>query len=174
MDSVTALAVAARDGDQQALEAFVRETQADVWRVCRYLGDSWNADDLAQETYARALRSLHRFRQDGSARAWLLTIARRTCADATRRAVRRRRLLERERADASDLISDGHWVEVESVLAGIAPERREAFLLTQLVGLPYDGAAEVAGCPVGTIRSRVARAREDLMGTIADGIAETG
>ena len=173
MDSVTALAVAARDGDQRALEAFVRETQADVWRVCRYLGDSWNADDLAQETYARALRSLHRFRQEGSARAWLLTIARRTCADATRRAIRRRRLIEKERASAADITTDDHWVEVEAVLEGISPERREAFLLTQLVGLSYDEAAGVVGCPVGTIRSRVARAREDLMGTLGDDITKT-
>ncbi len=173
MDSVTALAVAARDGDQKALEAFVRATQADVWRLCRYLGDAWNADDLAQETYARALRSLHRFRQDGSARAWLLTIARRTCADATRRAIRHRRFLERERATVSEGAPDSHWVEIEGVLADIAPERREAFLLTQLVGLSYEEAAAVAGCPVGTIRSRVARAREDLMQSIDGDAAET-
>ncbi len=174
MDTVTALAVAARDGDQEALESFVRETQADVWRVCRYLGDSWNADDLVQETYARALRGLHRFRQDGSARAWLLTIARRTCADATRRAIRRRRLFERERASVDEGVIDDHWVEVQSVLAEIAPKRREAFLLTQLVGLSYDEAAKVVDCPVGTIRSRVARAREDLMATIDDERSQTG
>nr|WP_249068706.1 sigma factor-like helix-turn-helix DNA-binding protein [Modestobacter muralis] len=43
------------------------------------------------------------------------------------------------------------------------PERREAFVLTQLIGLPYAEAAEVVGCPIGTIRSRVARARADLV-----------
>jgi len=49
------------------------------------------------------------------------------------------------------------------MLAGLAPERREALLLTQVLGLSYAEAAEVAGCPIGTVRSRVARAREDLI-----------
>jgi RNA polymerase sigma-70 factor, ECF subfamily len=53
-------------------------------------------------------------------------------------------------------------VAVQSLLAMLTPERREAFVLTQLVGLPYADAAEVCGVPVGTIRSRVARARDDL------------
>ena len=92
MDHLTRLLVAAKDGDRRALERFVAETQADVWRVCRYLGDRDDADDLAQETYERAIGSIHRFRGDGSARGWLLTIARRTCVDHTRRASRRRRL----------------------------------------------------------------------------------
>jgi RNA polymerase sigma-70 factor (ECF subfamily) len=49
------------------------------------------------------------------------------------------------------------------VLDRLDPERREAFVLTQLIGLPYAEAAEVVGCPIGTIRSRVARARADLV-----------
>ena len=48
------------------------------------------------------------------------------------------------------------------LLDALPPERREAFLLTQLLGLPYAEAASVADCPVGTVRSRVARARQDL------------
>jgi RNA polymerase sigma-70 factor (ECF subfamily) len=52
---------------------------------------------------------------------------------------------------------------VTDLLARLDTDRREAFVLTQLLGLPYAEAAEVAGCPVGTIRSRVARARADLV-----------
>jgi len=92
VDHLTGLLVAARDGDRRALDRFVAETQADVWRVSRYLGDVAYADDLAQETYERAIGSIHRFRAEGSGRGWLLTIARRTCVDHTRRAARRRRL----------------------------------------------------------------------------------
>ena len=66
-----------------------------MWRLCRYLGDAQYADDLAQETYERAIGSLHRYRAEGPARGWLLTIARRTCVDHTRRAARRRRLDDR-------------------------------------------------------------------------------
>jgi RNA polymerase sigma-70 factor (ECF subfamily) len=54
-------------------------------------------------------------------------------------------------------------VEVTTMIAGLATEQREALLLTQLLGLPYADAAEVCGCPVGTIRSRVARARDALL-----------
>jgi RNA polymerase sigma-70 factor, ECF subfamily len=56
---------------------------------------------------------------------------------------------------------------VADLLARLDPDRREAFVLTQLLGLPYAEAAEVAGCPVGTIRSRVARARADLVESLA-------
>ena len=53
-------------------------------------------------------------------------------------------------------------MEVRLLLDGLAPQRREALMLTQVLGLSYAEAAEISGCPVGTIRSRVARAREDL------------
>ncbi len=57
---------------------------------------------------------------------------------------------------------------VADLLARLDPDRREAFVLTQLLGLPYAEAAEVAGCPVGTIRSRVARARADLVDALGE------
>ena len=54
------------------------------------------------------------------------------------------------------------------LLAGLEPERRAAFVLTQLIGCSYAEAAAICGCPVGTIRSRVARAREDLIVMMTD------
>ena len=57
----------------------------------------------------------------------------------------------------------------EDVLAALHPDRREAFVLTQLVGLGYEEAAVVVGCPIGTIRSRVARARADLQAQLTVG-----
>lgn len=68
VDHLTRLLLDARDGDRRALERFVAETQGDVWRLCRYLGDNRVADDLAQETYERATGSLHRYRAEGPAR----------------------------------------------------------------------------------------------------------
>jgi RNA polymerase sigma-70 factor (ECF subfamily) len=58
-------------------------------------------------------------------------------------------------------------VELDEVLAQLDDDRRAAFVLTQVLGLRYDEAADVLGCPVGTIRSRVARARGDLVEMIA-------
>lgn len=56
---------------------------------------------------------------------------------------------------------------LDDVLADLDPDRREAFVLTQYVGLSYEEAAAVVGCPVGTIRSRVSRARSDLADVLA-------
>ena len=175
MDHLTNLLVAARDGDRRSLETFIAETQADVWRTCRYLGDRDVADDLAQETYERAIASLHRYRAEGYARGWLLTIARRVCADHARRAGRRRRRDAQVLRDTTAGAPGGvlvvpdptERVELDDVLAHLDGDRRAAFVLTQVLGLRYDEAADVLGCPVGTIRSRVARARADLVEMIA-------
>jgi selenocysteine-specific elongation factor len=72
----------------------------------------------------------------------------------------------------SDLLAMGVPAGDVDALAGIPAERREAFVLTQVVGLPYADAARVAGCPVGTVRSRVARARADLVAAL-DGDGRT-
>lgn len=168
MDDLTRLALAAGDGDRVALTAFVRATQADVWRLCAHLGGFDRADDLTQETFERALRSLPAFEGRSSARTWLLSIARRTCADSIRRRVRRRHLLARLGPAADEAADHAGAVDLDTLVGGLDQDRRVAFVLTQLLGLSYAAAAEVCECPVGTIRSRVARAREDLVDGLED------
>ena len=158
-DELTELALAARRGDTAAATALVRATQADVWRLCAHLGSRDTADDLTQETYARAFAALPRFAGRSGVRTWLIAIARRVCADAVRSAVRRRALEAEARVEPDP--ADG--VAVHGLLDTLDADRRAAFVLTQLVGLSYAEAAELAGCPIGTIRSRVARARADLL-----------
>jgi RNA polymerase sigma-70 factor (ECF subfamily) len=170
MDELERIAADAAGGDPLAAAALVRATQSDVWRLCAALGDRDSADDLTQETYLRAFGSLHRFQNRSSVRTWLLSIARRVCADAIRSRRRRGLFLVRDDADleslarreGADPVAEG--ATVTDLLTRLDRDRREAFVLTQLMGLPYAEAAEVAGCPVGTIRSRVARARADLIG----------
>ncbi len=165
VDDATRWALLARAGDDVAAAAFVRATQAEVWRFVSALVDASVADDLTQETYLRAFRALPSFQGLSSARTWLFGIARRACADHLRQVVRRRRLTERLAADRdaavepdpSGLLAAAHAVR------SLPEPRRTAFALTQVLGLSYAEAAEVVGCPVGTIRSRVARARDDLM-----------
>jgi RNA polymerase sigma-70 factor (ECF subfamily) len=163
------LAARAADGDRAAQAALIRETQADVWRLCAHLADRQVAEDLTQETYLRALPALARFEGRSSLRTWLLSIARRVCADHLRSRKRRGLVLVAEDTDLAALERDAPPDEVagtvaaQDVLDRLEPERREAFVLTQLIGLPYAEAAEVVGCPIGTIRSRVARARADLV-----------
>ena len=171
MDRLTRLLLDAQGGDECALRQFITETRHDVSTLCRYLGDPDNADDLAQDTYARAIASLHRFRADGPAKHWLLTIARRTCADATRTRVRRRRLEQRvtglARDDLTAPAADTPLAGWTVLLDRLDHDRRAAFVLTQLTGLRYDEAADLLGVPIGTIRSRVSRAREQLVAELA-------
>ncbi|MGN9808297.1 sigma factor [Micromonospora sp. BQ11] len=173
-ESATEWALAARDGDPVAQAAFVRLTQAEVWRFAAALVDPDSADDLTQETYLRAFRALPGFEGRSSARTWLLGIARRACADHLRTVVRRRRLDVRLAADAwTDRPHPdpaGH-LGAADLVRRLPAERRGAFVLTQLLGLSYAEAAAVEGVPVGTIRSRVARARNDLVEAVGDALA---
>lgn len=104
MDELAGWAHAARDGDPVAVATLVRATQNDVRRLCAYLVDAQSADDLAQETYVRALAALPQYEARAPFRPWLLSIARRTCADALRRRNRRRRLVMRLHADAIETV----------------------------------------------------------------------
>ena len=165
MDDATRLFLDAGDGDPTAFAAFVRSTQADVWRFCAHLVDVDAADDLTQEVYLRAVRGAQGFRGDASARTWLLALARNVAADEIRTRRRRRRVpLPRQEPTQEGTGT----VELDDLVASLDEERRAAFVLTQILGLSYAEAAEACGVPVGTIRSRVARARERLVELVAD------
>jgi RNA polymerase sigma-70 factor (ECF subfamily) len=178
VDELTRLFLAARDGDRTALLHAVRASQADVWRLARHLVGPDDADDVTQDTFVRAWKALPAFRGESSARTWLLSIARRACADAVRRDVRRRRLVERVGRQAAGgagsraAADPGGEHAVTALVDDLPHDQRAAFVLTQIVGCSYQEAAEACGVPVGTIRSRVARAREHLLETLR--ASETG
>jgi RNA polymerase sigma-70 factor, ECF subfamily len=161
-DPLSLLAQAAANGDDDALAELVARTQATVHRLCAHLGSPGDADDLTQETYLRALQGLPRFRGESPVQVWLLSIARHVCADSVRRRVRRAEIDRRYPARVANTAPDQR-ILVEDLIARLDPDQAAAFVLTQALGLSYDEAAEVCDCPVGTIRSRVARARAVLV-----------
>lgn len=171
---LTRCALAAKQGDTNAATRFVRGTQRQVWQLLRHLADPGVAEDLTQECYLRAFRSLPSYRGRSSARTWLMSIARRVAADHIRQRDRRPRpadladwQLAAERAQPrTTSVSDGY--ALRSALEALDSRRREAFVLTQIVGLSYEETAEVAGCRIGTVRSRVARARTDLIEQLSE------
>lgn len=175
-ERITGWALEARSGDADAVERFIRALHCDVLRYVAHLSaDPQSADDLTQETFIRALGSLHRFEGRSSARAWLLSIARRAVIDDFRRAAARPRLSDchdwrraAEQTQPVDVPGFEEGIALLDLLATLPDERREAFVLTQLLGLPYAEAADVTNCPVGTIRSRVARARASLLDLLAE------
>ena len=166
-DQITRLAKSAGRGDRDALSEFIQATQRDVWRITAYLADPASADDLTQETFLRAIGALPRFTGRSTARTWLFSIARRVVVDQIRYNTSRPRTAHI--ADLDDVLGSGSRgsriediVEIRILLDGLDPQRREALVLTQVLGLSYAEAADICACPVGTIRSRVARARDDL------------
>lgn len=167
---LTAVALRAGRGDPVALDVLVSRTVADVTRYCAHLVGPADADDLAQAAFLRAVRALPRFRGESSARTWLFGIARHACLDEHRARHRRRRLQERlQVASGSEAAADDRLpLELREALAALEPDRREAFVLTQVLGFGYADAAAIVGCPVGTIRSRVSRARVDVAGWLGD------
>jgi RNA polymerase sigma-70 factor, ECF subfamily len=166
-DSVTRAAVAAKSGDRDAAERFIELTYQQVQRFLGHLCDPADVDDLTQETYLRAMSGLRRFAAQSSATTWLLSIARRVAADNVRIATRRPRTSPLDVHDVPGPRFENS-VLLGHLLGTLTPDRREAFVATQVLGLSYDEAAAVCDCPVGTIRSRVARARADLVRALAD------
>ena len=162
VDELSSLLMRAKEGDEYALAAFVHATQAPIWRFCAHLVGPDDADDAAQETFLAAWRALQSFRGDASAKTWLFVIARRS---AERVARRHRRWLEL--ADGAPGPRPPSRPESATVLGELLSElemeRRVALVLTQIIGLSYAETAAVCECPIGTIRSRVARAREELL-----------
>jgi len=184
MDELTRLALEARDGDGEALDAFIRRTQADVWRFCARLTDHQRADDLVQETFLRAWRSLPSFRGDSLARTWLLGVASHVVADHVRRNARRNRLLT-VAGMQSIAVADPDLVQrvgneadrsevfaTSDLLNNLDFDQRCAFVLTQVIGCSYAETAEIIGVPVGTVRSRVARARGHLVEAVNQAVAQ--
>ncbi|MGC3953338.1 MAG: sigma-70 family RNA polymerase sigma factor [Propionicimonas sp.] len=166
-DELTQLALAAGAGDRAALSEFIRRSQSEVWRFVARAAGVGAADDLTQETYLRVLGALPGFQGRASARTWLLSIARRVVIDRIRYDTVRPQLIGMDAVDLELLAAgsgDADRLVVEETLATLDPDRRVALVLTQLMGFSYAEAAEICGCPVGTVRSRVARARAELVG----------
>jgi RNA polymerase sigma-70 factor, ECF subfamily len=139
--------------------------------------DGTRADDLVQEALARALANLDRFRPGTNLKAWLFTIVRNEHYSQLRR-----RKFEAHGVDTDSLpepsVPPDHDGDLEvrdlnRALATLSPGQRTALILVSASGFSYEEAAKICGCAVGTIKSRVARARDTLM-AILDGRAPQG
>ena len=120
------------------------------------------ADDLVQDTLVRALRSEHLFQGD-EIRSWLYTILTNLNRNRLRSLARRPLLSSIEDNDAPDFAGpESGGRDIERALAMLVEEQRTALLLVVLEGLTYREVAEVQGVPIGTVMSRLARARVQI------------
>jgi RNA polymerase sigma-70 factor (ECF subfamily) len=129
------------------------------------------ADDLVQETLLKAWANQHRFMPGTNLTAWLMTIARN--AFYTERRRRKREVEDADGAAAGQLIelpAQEHGMELKKVwqaMTELPVVQREALMLVGAQGMTYEAAAELIGCQVGTVKSRVSRARSSLADTLA-------
>lgn len=176
-DPDRALADAAASGDRDAFEALVLRHQR---RIVNYamaiVRDAADAEDVAQETFLRAYRSLTRFRGESSFKTWLYAIATNAARTGLDRRGRRRRLEEGSLDDeaaplsAGDVPAGGADAEttlvrresIDRALAALPPDLRVAVVLRDVEGLDYKEIAAATRAPIGTVESRIFRARRRL------------
>jgi RNA polymerase sigma-70 factor, ECF subfamily len=148
---------------KEALLELIPNLRAFAVSLC---GDIERADDLVQETLLKAWNHLDSFEEGTNLRAWLFTILRNTYFSECRR--RRREVEDRDGTKAADLSvhpeQPGHldMQDFRRALDGLPIDQREALVLVGAAGFSYEEAAQISGCAVGTIKSRVNRARSKL------------
>jgi RNA polymerase sigma-70 factor, ECF subfamily len=149
-----------------AVAGFSESVQAAIPALRRYARaltrNADIADDLVQDTLVRALRSEHLF-HGGEVRSWLYTILTNLNRNRLRSLARRPALSPLEDNDAPDMAGpEAGGRDIERALATLVDDQRTALLLVVLEGLSYREVAEVQGVPIGTVMSRLARARAQI------------
>jgi RNA polymerase sigma-70 factor, ECF subfamily len=146
-------------GFQQGVEAAVPALRRYARALTR---DAELADDLVQDTLVRALRSEHLF-HGGDIRSWLYTILTNLNRNRLRSLARRPTITALDDNDAPDMAGpEAGGRDIERALAALVEDQRTALLLVVLEGLTYREVAEVQGVPIGTVMSRLARARMQI------------
>lgn len=153
----------ARAGDAAAflrlVQPFDRELRSFTYRM---LGDRSAMDDVLQDVYLAAFRSIGRFRGEATARTWLYRIARNRCLDVIRARRYHEDIEDHPVSIGSFDTSVTERIDLAHALARLGPEHREVLMLVDAAGFDYAAAAEILGVRIGTIRSRLARARSRM------------
>lgn len=140
----------------------------DLRRYARSLtGDAWAADDLVQDTLERACQRWQLWSAGSDLRAWLFTLMHNLFVDGARRAVRQQ---ASQHVDVDELGTElpapggvpDQALDLQRCLMRLPPEQREVLLLVTLHDLGYEEAAKITGVPIGTVMSRLSRARARL------------
>jgi RNA polymerase sigma-70 factor (ECF subfamily) len=165
------LVTAAASGDERAFATLVRTyTDAVYGHALRFFGDAPTAEDATQEVFVKVFRMLRSF--DGRAKfsTWLYRVTRNVCLDMARSSRRTPAPVDPVTLEPLSVADFADDVVFERALSGavaaLAPEDREALSAVTIFGLAYADAAEVLGVPVGTVKSRVFRARRILAATL--------
>jgi len=163
------LVVRAQLGDRRALGELVGLWHDPVWRyVRRMLDGSGVADDVSQEVWASALKALPGLRQPERFVPWLFTVARRSVIDRVKQSYRPEDLADADQAADDHAAAVLDRAQVTEGLAGLPVREREVLILFYLQDLALQECAQVLEVPVGTVKSRLSRARRLLRDRLKD------
>jgi RNA polymerase sigma-70 factor, ECF subfamily len=162
-----ALPAAAAQQPHAAIKRALVELLPNLRAFARSLcGNPARADDLVQDSIVKALANLDRFEPGSNLRAWMFTILRNTFYSDLRKRRREVEDVDGEHAarlaDRPGQMGAADLEDFKRAFAQLSPDHREVLTLVGAFGVPYEEAAEVCGCAVGTIKSRVNRARSRL------------
>jgi RNA polymerase sigma-70 factor (ECF subfamily) len=175
------------DGRTEAFGKLVVRYQDRLYNTLfRILGSAEDAQDVAQDAFAHAFLKLKTFQGNAAFYSWLFRIALNAAASRQRKFKRRtasidaaRERFGQEPADPRPASRPAHASEtaeqqalVQGALAQLQPEFRTALVLKEIDGLKYEEIAAIVGCPIGTVRSRIHRARTELRERLAELLRE--
>ena len=169
-------------GDKVAFDKLVLKHTKRVFNLCfRLLGDYEEANDSAQETFIRVYRALRKFRFEAAFSTWLYRIAVNTCKNKLKSAAYRQKkrmvswdnpvsahsptvleAQEESQSPAIELEKKERMRIIQEAINALPPEHKEVVTLRDIEGLSYEEIAEITGLSLGTVKSRLARARSDL------------
>ena len=167
-----------KEGDLRAFDLLIIKYQAKIIALAkRWVVDIHIAEDVAQETFIKAFKSLHSFREDSAFYTWLYRIGTNTAKNYVISKNRKKENTESELKNEEEYASIEQITEetpedillanslkevINKALTDLPEEIRTAISLREFEGLSYDEIAKVLSCPVGTVRSRIFRGREEL------------
>lgn len=171
------------EGDSAALEWLVRRYHRPLLNfTTRMLDDPDTAEDVVQETFLRLLRAAPRFKAQGKVSTWVFAIAANLCRDELRR--RKRRPIEpletlqgapdEDPPVAQQALNNVLYERVREAVQKLPPEQRMAVILFHYEGLSHSEIAQICGCPVGTVKSRLHYAHKRLYEMLKDEWEEEG
>jgi RNA polymerase sigma-70 factor (ECF subfamily) len=162
----------ARDGDLRAFESLVRDYQADLWRFAYHLTrDRALADDVTQEAFLKAYRAIGSYRGQAKFSSWLLRIARNCAIDAYRKTRRETPVADHDDLGAGPVrapASSEDRLRIDQALRRLPMPLREPFVLIEVLGFTYREASAILGTRIGTVKSRMHRARSLLIRELSE------
>lgn len=170
----------AKKGNISAFEELIIEHESKVYNIAyRILNNEEDAKDLSQEVFIKAFNSLHKFREDSSFSTWLYRIAMNTCIDELRKRKGResysidrdiqtdegtipREFQDKQLNPEEELMNKELSSQIQWALNHLSETYKEVIILRDFQGFDYKQISQILGCSLGTVKSRISRARTEL------------